>query len=209
MDENRHHEELLNTITHAAGIAASVVGSALLIRRAARSGDPFAIVGTAIFGVTLIILYTASTLFHAAQSETARRRLQIFDHCAIYALIAGTYTPFTLTGLRGPWGWTLFGVIWGLAAAGTIFKLFFTGRFPRLSTGVYIIMGWLCLIAIVPMMRSLTEGVLAWLVAGGVAYTLGALVYSTRRIPYAHPIWHVFVLLGSICHGVAVGAQIS
>lgn len=202
------HEELLNTLTHAAGAIASLAGSAILIIRASTEGDAFAIVGCAVFGATLLLLYLASTLYHASNSAVRRQRLRVFDHCAIYALIAGTYTPFTLIGLRGPWGWSLLGVLWGLAFAGIAFKIFFTGRYERLSTLIYIIMGWLGLIAAMPMSQRLSSGVLIWLVAGGLAYTVGTIFFSSRRIPYAHPIWHVFVLLGSFCHGVAVALMI-
>lgn len=198
-------EELANALTHGVGAVASVAGAAVLIVFAALGGDAWRIVSTAIFGATLITLYTASTLYHAARSERARARLKIFDHCAIYLLIAGTYTPFMLVGLRGGWGWSLFGVIWGLAVAGIVFKLFFTGRFRLLSTAIYVGMGWLALLAIGPMVRHLAPTTLVWLLAGGVAYTAGTLFYHNRRIPYAHAVWHVFVMAGSVCHAVAVG----
>ncbi|MGQ0816068.1 MAG: PAQR family membrane homeostasis protein TrhA [Gemmatimonadota bacterium] len=195
-------EELINTATHAAGIAASALGGALLIVLAADGGARL-ITGVSVFVATLLVLYSASTLYHAARNETVRGRLKVFDHAAIYLLIAGTYTPFTLSGLRGAWGWSLFGVIWGLAAAGVVFKLFLTGRYRRLSTAIYIAMGWIVLIAIVPLVRALNATTLAWLVAGGVTYTLGTLCYLSRR-PYAHGVWHLFVLGGSICHAIAV-----
>ena len=142
------------------------------------------------------------------RGPVARARLRVFDHCAIYLLIAGSYTPFLLIGLRGGWGWSLFGVIWGLAVAGVIFKLFFTGRFPRLSTGIYLGMGWLSLVAVVPMVQRLPGTTLAWLVAGGIAYTAGTAFYHSRRIPYAHAIWHLFVLAGSVCHYAAVATHV-
>lgn len=209
MDEIRfRREELANTLTHAAGIVAGAAGAAVLIVTAALHGDVWKIVGSAVFSATLVLLYTASTLYHAARSPVARARLKVFDHCAIYLLIAGTYTPFTLVGLRGGWGWSLFGVIWGLAVAGTVFKLFFTGRFPRLSTGIYLGMGWLVVIAAVPMARALSPATLAWLVAGGLTYTVGTVFYHSRRIPYAHAIWHLFVLGGSACHFAAVLTQV-
>jgi hemolysin III len=155
-----------------------------------------------------VLLYSASTAYHIALSETFRRRLKIFDHCAIYVLIAGTYTPFTLTVLRGAWGWTLFGVVWGLALAGMVFKLFFIGRFPRMSTAIYIGMGWLIVIAAGPLVRAMDPVALAWLVGGGLAYTGGTLFYHSERVPYAHAVWHLFVLTGSVCHAIAVGLQI-
>jgi hemolysin III len=180
----------------------------VLVTLAALGGDAWKVVASAVFGTTLVLLYTASTLYHAARSPVARARLKVLDHCAIYLLIAGSYTPFTLIGLRGGWGWSLFGVIWGLAVAGTVFKLFFTGRFPRLSTTIYVAMGWLVLVAIGPMVQRLPATTLAWLVAGGVTYTVGTLFYHNRRIPYAHAIWHLFVIGGSACHFAAVLTQV-
>jgi hemolysin III len=190
------------------GVLAAVVGGGLLITLSSRQGDPWKIVGAAIFTATLILLYSASTLYHAVRSPALKVRMKILDHSAIYLLIAGTYTPFTLVGLRGGWGWSLFGVIWGLAIAGVIFKLFAVGRYRLVSTGIYVGMGWLVLIAIGPMIRQLDPSVIVWLVAGGVAYTSGTLFYHNRRVPYSHAIWHGFVMVGSVCHGVAVGLQI-
>ena len=201
-------EEIANVLTHGAGAVASLVGAAVLVTVAALGGDAWKVVGSAVFGTTLVLLYTASTLYHAARSPVARARLKVLDHCAIYLLIAGSYTPFTLIGLRGGWGWSLFGVIWGLAVAGTVFKLFFTGRFPRLSTAVYVAMGWLAVVAIGPMVQRLPAATLAWMVAGGLIYTAGTVFYHSRRIPYAHAIWHLFVLGGSACHFAAVLTQI-
>jgi len=201
-------EEIANVLTHGAGAVASLVGAAVLVTVAALGGDAWKVVGSAVFGTTLVLLYTASTLYHAARSPVAKARLKVLDHCAIYLLIAGSYTPFTLIGLRGGWGWSLFGVIWGLAVAGTVFKLFFTGRFPRLSTAVYVAMGWLAVVAIGPMVQRLPAATLAWMVAGGLIYTAGTVFYHSRRIPYAHAIWHLFVLGGSACHFAAVLTQI-
>lgn len=210
MDEETRvrREELASALTHGAGVVASAVGAVVLIALSALRGDPWKIVGTAVFSATLVLLYTASTLYHASRRPAARARLQVFDHCAIYLLIAGTYTPFTLVGLRGSWGWSLFGVAWGLAVAGVVFKLFFTGRFPRLSTAIYVGMGWMVLVAAGPMTRLLSPETLAWLVAGGLTYTAGTLFYHSRRIPYAHAIWHLFVLGGSVCHFAAVMTQL-
>jgi hemolysin III len=204
----RPHEELANTLTHGFGVVASVAVCAVLVVRASLLGDAWKIVGAAIFGATLISLYAASTLYHAVRSQPVKARLKVVDHAAIYLLIAGTYTPFTLVDLRGGWGWSLFGVIWGLAALGVVFKLYFTGRFSRLSTAIYIGMGWLVVIAIVPMIREMAPVVLGWLLAGGVAYTAGTIFYHSRRIPYSHAVWHLFVLGGSMCHAIAVGAQL-
>jgi hemolysin III len=201
-------DEVANVLTHGAGAVASLAGAVVLVTLAALGGDAWKVVASAVFGTTLVLLYTASTLYHAARSPVARARLKVLDHCAIYLLIAGSYTPFTLIGLRGGWGWSLFGVIWGLAVAGTVFKLFFTGRFPRLSTTIYVAMGWLVLVAIGPMVQRLPATTLAWLVAGGVTYTVGTLFYHNRRIPYAHAIWHLFVIGGSACHFAAVLTQV-
>lgn len=201
-------EELANVLTHGAGAAASLAGAAVLIAIAALGGDAWKVASSAVFGTTLVLLYTASTLYHAAQSPVVKARLKVLDHCAIYLLIAGSYTPFTLLGLRGGWGWSLFGVVWGLAVAGTIFKLFFTGRFPRLSTALYVAMGWMVLVAIGPMVQRLPAATLGWLLAGGITYTVGTIFYHNRRIPYAHAIWHLFVIGGSACHFAAVLTQV-
>jgi len=201
-------EEIANALTHGLGAVAALAGSAVLITLAAIYGDGWQLAGAIVFGVTLLLLYTASTLYHAIQYPPAKRRLQVLDHCAIYLLIAGTYTPFTLIGLRGPWGWGLFAAIWTLALAGVIFKLFFTGRFDLLSTIIYIAMGWLVIFAIKPMWQSHDGFTLAWLLAGGLFYTLGTYFYHKEYIPYSHAIWHLFVLAGSVCHFVSVAAEI-
>lgn len=200
-------EEVMNVVTHGVGVALGTIGGAVLIVAAALQGDARLIIGVSIFVATLIVLYSASTLYHAARAEVSQRRLKIFDHSAIYVLIAGTYTPFTLAGLRGGWGWSLFGVIWGLAIAGVVFKLFFTGRFALLSTTIYVAMGWLVMIAVVPMMRAFSGDTLFWLVVGGVTYTAGTIFYMSQR-RYAHGVWHLFVLGGSVCHAVAVATLI-
>ena len=207
----RPFEELLNAITHGLGVFASAAGGAVLITLAALWGDVWHVVGTSVFVGSLILLYTASTVYHAIPVawERARQRLRVFDHCAIYVLIAGTYTPFALVGLRGPWGWSLFIASWALAAAGIVFKLFFTGRFNLLSTLLYVAMGWLILIAVKPLMAALGTPTLTWIVAGGLAYTGGTVFYLSRRIPYGHAIWHLFVLAGSVCHFAAVLTQLT
>ncbi len=194
-------------LTHAAGVLASAAGTVVLVVLAVGAGAT-AVVAASVFGASLILLYTASTLYHATRTQTIKLRLKVLDHCAIYVLIAGTYTPFTLVGLQGAWGWSIFGVIWGLAASGVVFKLFFTGRFPKVSTALYIAMGWLIVIAAAPTIRALPPVTLAWIFAGGVAYTSGTYFYHNRRIPFAHAIWHVFVLAGSVSHGIAVGLQV-
>ncbi len=207
MHVHEHREEIVNVLTHGLGALASVAGGAVLITLAAVYGEIWQIVGASVFCASLLLLYSASTLYHAVRHELLRARLKVFDHCAIYVLIAGTYTPFMLGDLRGPWGWSLFGVIWVLAVAGIIFKLFFTGRLRTLSTLMYIAMGWLAVVAIVPMLRELPVSALVWLLAGGVTYTVGTAFYHCRW-PYAHAIWHLFVLGGSVCHFAAVLTQV-
>lgn len=199
--------ELANALTHGAGALAAAAGTAVLLVLASLHGDAWHIVSSAVFGATLVLLYTASTVYHAVRAPRAKARLRVLDHSAIYLLIAGTYTPFTLVGLRGGWGWSLFGVVWGLAVAGVVFKLFFIERFHRLSTALYVAMGWMVVVAIVPMVQRLPAVTLAWLVAGGVAYTAGTAFYHGRR-PYAHAVWHLFVLAGSACHFAAVLTQV-
>jgi hemolysin III len=201
-------EELFNALTHGLGATAALAGGAVLITLAALYGDGFQLIASIVFGITLLLLYVASTLYHAIQHPVVKGRLKVFDHCAIYLLIAGTYTPFTLIGLRGPLGWTLFGVIWGLALFGVIFKLFYTGRFERLSTVVYIAMGWLIMIAAKPTMQALDGWTFGWLLAGGVFYTLGTFFYHRPSMRYSHAIWHMFVIGGSVCHYIAVMAQV-
>ncbi len=201
-------DEIASALTHGLGAVAALAGGAVLITLTALHGDAWQLGASIVFGVTLLLLYTASTLYHAIQHPVAKGRLKVFDHCAIYLLIAGTYTPFTLIGLRGPWGWGLFIAIWSLALCGVIFKLFYTGRFKRLSTFIYIAMGWLIIVAIKPMLNSLDAWTLSWLLAGGVFYTLGTYFYHRESIPYSHAIWHLFVIAGSVCHFVAVTAQV-
>ena len=157
---------------------------------------------------SLVLLYTASTLYHAIPHAVAKSRLKTFDHCAIYVLIAGTYTPFLLGGMRGGWGWVLFATIWALAAGGVVFKLFFTGRFTLVSTLVYVAMGWLIVLAAGPMRASLPASTIAWLVGGGLAYTAGTAFYLNTRLRFAHAIWHLFVLAGSVCHFAAVLTEV-
>lgn len=198
-------EELLNVLTHGAGAVAALAGAAVLIVLAAVRGSVWEVVGISVFATSLVALYSASTLFHAVRDARLKARLKLLDHAAIYLLIAGTYTPFMIVELRGGWGWSLFGVIWGLAVVGTALKLCFLGRFPRISTLVYVAMGWLGLIAAGPLVRALDAGTLGWLLAGGIAYTAGTPFYHGRRLPYSHAIWHVFVVVGSVCHGIAVG----
>ena len=200
-------EEVASAITHGLGVLLSVGAGAVLITLAAQTGDVWTVTGASVFVGTMVLLYTASTLYHAIPFARAKARLQTLDHCAIYGLIAGTYTPFLIGGLRGPWGWSLFAVIWALAALGVVFKVFFTGRFRVASTVVYLVMGWLIVVALGPLRAALPGTTLAWMVGGGVAYTVGTAFYLSRR-RYAHAVWHGFVLAGSVCHFAAVLCEV-
>jgi hemolysin III len=195
-------EEIANSVSHGVGFLAAVALLPILVINALSDGAA-AVVGAAVFGATMALLYLTSTLYHAMAPSRAKRVFQILDHSAIYLLIAGTYTPFTLGVLRGPWGWTLFGVIWGLAAIGIFLKSVRGIRYPRLSTAVYLAMGWLVVVALKPLLVNVPATGMFWLVAGGVAYTTGVGFYAARR-RYAHFVWHLFVLAGTSCHFVAV-----
>ena len=197
-------EELANAVTHGIGIVLSLAGLTLVVKLASLHGDAWHVTSTAIFGVSLVLLYTTSTLYHAFRDEARKRLLRKFDHAAIFLLIAGTYTPFLLVTLRGPWGWSLFGVVWGLAAAGIALKFWLAGRFRVVSTLIYIAMGWLVLIAIRPLSLALAPAGLWLLLAGGLCYTGGAVFYLWKRLPYHHAVWHLWVLAGSSCHWAAV-----
>jgi len=202
-------EELVHAITHGIGASLSVAGLVLLVVRAAHTGDPWRVVSFAIFGTTMVLLYAASTLYHALIHSPSRRKWKVLDHAMIYVLIAGTYTPFLLVSLRGPWGWSLFGVIWGLTLAGIVFKIFFAGRFLLFSTLLYLGLGWISVIAIKPLLSEVPAGALWWLLAGGLSYSLGTIAYMQKRRRYHHAIWHVFVLCGTACHFVAIYAFLS
>jgi len=195
---------MTNVVSHAVGLLLSVAALLLMLLRASDTGDVLRIVSAAIFGAGLIALYLASTLYHSAKDPRTRSRLRVNDHATIYVLIAGTYTPITLVTLNGWVGWTLFGITWGMALTGVILKLFFTGRYHLLSTLMYVFMGWLIIFAIKPLMSKMPSAGLSWLVAGGAAYTTGAILYSIKKIHFNHAIFHLFVLLGSFCHFVAV-----
>jgi hemolysin III len=197
-------EELANAITHGVGLVFSIIGFVTLLVLALMRGGPWQIAGCAIYGTTLVCLYAASTLYHSVPSLRFKRALLIFDHCAIYALIAGTYTPFLLVNLRGPWGWSLFGVMWGLALAGILFKLWFVDHFPILSTSCYVLMAWVGVVAVKPVLAHVPATGLFWLVVGGLMYMLGVVFYALKRIPHNHAIWHVLVMAGSTCHYIAV-----
>jgi hemolysin III len=197
-------EEKTNIMSHAIGLVFSIVALVLMLVRASLYGNAWHIVSVAIFGASLILLYAASTFYHSAKDPLLRSRLRIVDHATIYVLIAGTYTPFTLITLHGTTGWIIFGVSWGMAISGVILKLFFTGRYNVLSTLMYVVMGWIIIFAVKPLINSLSADGLFWLVAGGIAYTTGAVLYSIKKIKFNHAIFHLFVLLGSYCHFVSV-----
>ena len=197
-------EERANSLSHALGLVAALVGIPILVVNTARHGRAVDVVGAAVFGATVALLYLTSMLYHAATSAERKRWLQKLDHSAIFLLIAGTYTPFTLGVLGGAWGWSLFGVVWGLAAVGIAHTLVAGVRWPNLRVAVYVAMGWLVLIAIRPLWASMPAPGIALVVAGGVAYTGGVGFYGAPRMRYAHLVWHVFVLLGTTFHFFAV-----
>ncbi len=197
-------EEIANSVSHGVGLLAALIVAPFLILHAAVPGGASGMVGASVFVGTLAVLYLASTLYHAFPRNRAKRVFRILDHGAVFLLIAATYTPFVLGVLRGPWGWTLFGVVWGLATLGIVATAVGGVRYPRLSTGVYLGMGWLVVIAIRPLWLHMPPAGLLWLLAGGIAYSAGVGFYAARRVRYGHFLWHLFVLAGSACHSVAV-----
>jgi hemolysin III len=197
-------EELANTLTSGAGLICSLLGFVVLIVLSLLHGGRWEIISCAIYGVSLVSLYAASTLYHGVSSPRAKQALLIFDHCAIYLLIAGTYTPFLLVNLRGSLGWSLFGTIWGVAISGILFKLWFADRFPILSTSLYLAMGWLGVLGASELNLHVPHQGVLWLCVGGLVYSLGVIFFACRRIPHHHMIWHLMVLAGSACHFIAV-----
>lgn len=193
-------EEVAHAATHGLALAVSVAGAALLVVRAALHGDAVHVVASAVFGATLVLLYAASTLYHAVPAPRAKRLLRRLDHAAIFLLIAGTYTPLTLVCLRGGLGWTLFAAVWSLALLGVLLETAFPRRVRRVSLALYLGMGWMGVLAAGPMMRALPPEGLALLLAGGLAYTAGVAFYAWRRLPYHHAVWHLFVMAGSALH---------
>ncbi len=199
-----HYGEKFNSISHLLGAGLATAGAVVLIVLAAQQGDPWKIVSFSIYGAMLIALYVTSTLYHSLRGRS-KDVFQKFDHCTIYLLIAGSYTPFTLVSLRGPWGWALFGAIWGLALIGIVQELWLAKGARLWSLAIYVAMGWMAVIAIAPLVSALTWAGFAWLAAGGLAYTLGIVFYALdTRLRHAHGIWHLFVLAGSACHYFAV-----
>ena len=197
-------EEKTNIISHAVGFFLGIIALVLMVVRASLYGNAWHIVGVSIFGASLVCLYAASTIYHSSKDPKIRARLRVLDHATIYVLIAGTYTPFALVTLNGWVGWVIFGVTWGMALTGIILKLFFTGRYNLLSTLMYVFMGWIVIFAIKPLINNLSADGLFWLMAGGVAYTVGAILYGIKQIKFNHAIFHLFVLLGIFCHFVSV-----
>jgi len=197
-------EEIAHSVSHGIGIVLAIAGLASLVTVAALHGDAWHVTSSAVFGTTLVLTYVASTLYHAIPYPRARRVLRVLDHSSIYLLIAGTYTPFTLGPLRGPWGWSLFAVVWTAAVAGVVFKSVAMGRAPILSVALYVTMGWCVIVAFGPLLRALEPDGIALLVGGGLAYTLGIVFYAWHRLRFGHFVWHLFVLLGSVLHYLAV-----
>ncbi|MFK8010575.1 MAG: hemolysin III family protein [Marinicellaceae bacterium] len=197
-------EEYINISTHGLAFILAIPALILLIIKAVNYGTAWHVVSFSIYGSSMILLYLASTIYHASKAPVMRRRMKVFDHAAIYLLIAGTYTPYTLVTLNGTIGWTLFGISWGLAAIGITLKIFYTGKFTIISTLAYVVMGWLIVFAINPLKENLSDGGLDWLIAGGISYTVGALLYAIHQLKFNHAIFHVFVVMGSVCHFISV-----
>jgi len=197
-------EEIANSVSHGVGLAAALAAMPFLIAHAARSGVGAFLVGASVFAATVVLLYLGSTLYHALPPGRTKHVFRVLEHSAIYLLIAGTYTPFTLGILRGAWGWSLLALVWALAVVGIALELTDGLRHPRLSLALYVGMGWLVVVAIRPLWLQMPPAGFAWLVAGGLAYTAGVGFYAAKRLRYAHFVWHLFVLAGTVCHFVAV-----
>ena len=193
-------EEVLNSVTCGVGLCLSIAALAVLTVSASLGKDAWRIVSVSVYSASLLLLFLFSTLYHCVPSKKAKRIFEILDHCAIYLLIAGTYTPFALVTLRGLWGWTLFGVIWSLALFGVLFKIFFIERFRFLSAIIYLLMGWLIVVALEPLTQHLPPKGIAWLFAGGVIYSVGLFFYAWKKLLFHHTLWHFFVLAGCVCH---------
>ena len=203
--EQSRPEEIANSLSHGAGIVAALVGAPILLVHAVRHGDAAFIVGTSLFSATVLLLYSSSTIYHALPAGKAKRVFRVLDHSLIYLLIAGTYTPFTLGVLRGAWGWTLFGVVWGLASVGVALKASGKASNPVFSTTLYLLMGWVVVIALEPLVARVPTPGLLWLLAGGLSYTAGVVFFAIDwKLRYGHLIWHFFVLAGTACHYFAV-----
>jgi hemolysin III len=197
-------EEIANAVTHGIGAALSVAGLSVLVTLAALNGDAWRVVSFSIYGATLAALFLASTLYHSFQKEKTKRFFRMLDHSAIFFLIAGTYTPFTLVTLRGAWGWTIFGIIWSLAIVGVVIQIFFIDRLKWVSLTLYLGMGWMMVFAIKPLIEAMPSGGMFWIAIGGLSYTSGVVFYVWKKLPFNHAIWHLFVLGGAICHFLAM-----
>jgi hemolysin III len=206
--ENLSIEEVANTITHGFGLFLSIVGFVLLVVMASVKGDAWHIAASVVYGLSLVVLYAASTFYHGATSPRLKAILQIVDHCCIYLLIAGSYTPFTLIVLRGAFGYGLFLFAWAFAAAGILLKIFFGKRFPAASVFSYLLMGWIAVFAVQPLLVALGFVPIVLVCAGGLAYSLGVIFFAWERLPHHHAIWHVFVLAGSILHYLAIAIYV-
>lgn len=197
-------EEVLHAVTHGVGVVLSILGLSWMLYLSVGAEDPWRIVASSIYGATLITLFLASTVYHSMYASRHREIFKLLDHCAIYLLIAGTYTPFLLVAMRSNTGWWLFGTVWALATAGIIKKLWFRHRFPRIALASYLAMGWLAVVAAPQLAEAIGANGMAWLVAGGVLYTVGAVFYVARKVPFNHTVWHVFVLGGGLCHFLGI-----
>ena len=199
-----HGEEIANSVSHGVGLLAAVVAAPVLVLSAVRHDDVARIVGATVFAAATVLLYLTSMVYHALPGNRAKKVFQVLDHAAIFLMIAGTYTPFTLGVLRGTWGWTLFGLVWSLALAGVLHTAIGGVRYPKLSTWLYLAMGWLILIAVKPLWLRMPSWGLFWLFAGGFAYSVGVGFYAAKRVSYSHFVWHLFVIAGTACHFIAV-----
>jgi hemolysin III len=197
-------EEIANSVSHGAGLLAAAVAAPVLVLSAVRQDGVARIVGASVFAAATVLLYLTSTLYHALPRNRAKRVFQVLDHAAIFLMIAGTYTPFTLGVLHGTWGWTLFGLVWGLALAGVVLTAAGGERYPKLRLCLYLAMGWLILIAVKPLWLRMPSWGLFWLFAGGIAYTVGVVFYAAKGVRYSHFVWHLFVIAGTACHFIAV-----
>lgn len=197
-------EEIANSITHGIGVVVSIVGLVLLVVFSAKKNDVWRVTSFSIYGATMIMLFLASTLYHSFTNIYVKKFFRIIDHSSIFLLIAGTYTPIVLLAIKGAWGWSIFGVVWGLTLFGIIFEIFFMGRFKVVSIGLYLLMGWIVVVAIKPMIENVPKEMLFYLLGGGLFYSLGIIFYVNKKMKYHHAIWHVFVLAGAVCHFIGM-----
>jgi hemolysin III len=197
-------EEIANSVSHGVGLLVALVAGPLLVARAIGQGEPWGAIGVSVFVASIVAMYAASTLYHALPPGRAKRVFRTLEHCAIFVLIAGTYTPVTLIAIRGTWGWAIFGLVWLLTVAGILLKTVATIKYRWLPGVLYLALAWLIVVAIGPLSHSVPFASLMWLLAGGIAYTVGMAFFAARRVPYCHFVWHLFVLAGTTCHFIAV-----